>query len=136
MGSCTCCLLIKEKKNTCYVLKKRKEKRQKKRMEMKGEERKGIERKEKKRKEKKRKENKSKENKKKERKKVGLYRKKQGNKRKEKKKKKRKTCCASPAVHILNLPRPTSPVLVMNDDEKIQKGSLNSLKIGSCEVHR
>ena len=52
--------------------------------------------------------------------------KKQGNKRKEKKRKeekerkekKRKTCCASPAVHILNLPRPTSTVLVMNDESK------------------
>merc|ERR1712081_35477 len=100
----------RKKKSTCYVLKKRKEKRKKKRMEMKGEERKGIERKEKK-------EKKRKEKKKKERKKVGLYGKKQGNKRKEKKKrkdKKRKTCCASPAVHILNLPRPTSPGLVMN----------------------
>ena len=51
--------------------------------------------------------------------------------KKRRKEKKRKTCCASPAVHILNLPRPTSPVLVM---KKIQKGSLNSLKIGSCEV--
>ena len=40
--------------------------------------------------------------------------------KKKRKEKKRKTCCASPAVHILNLPRPTSPVLVnewMNDDE-------------------
>ena len=36
-------------------------------------------------------------------------------KEKKRKEKKRKTCCASPAVHILNLPRPTSPVLVMNE---------------------
>ena len=35
-------------------------------------------------------------------------------KEKKRKEKKRKTCCASPAVHILNLPRPTSPV---RDDE-------------------
>ena len=81
---------------------------------MKGKERKGIE-----------KEKKRKEKKKKERKKVGLYGKKkeikEKKRRKEKKKrkeKKRKTCCASPAVHILNLPRPTSPVLgMMNDDD-------------------
>ena len=33
-------------------------------------------------------------------------------KEKKRKEKKRKTCCASPAVHILNLPRPTSPVLM------------------------
>ena len=54
--------------------------------------------------------------------------------KKRRKEKKRKTCCASPAVHILNLPRPTSPVLammMMNDDPK---RFFFSLKIGSCEV--
>merc|ERR1711984_2918 len=74
----------------CCVLKTRKEK---KRIEMKG------------------KEKKRKEKKKKERKKVGLYGKNKEIKEKKRKEKKRKTCCASPAVHILNLPRPTSPVL-------------------------